>query len=213
MNSICRGFLSLILALCFAAPAGAAESQGTFEVRIKDHREAIDDFSQLILTVGELLIGPKPGLMFWQSGWKGLAPARESIDLTKYVGENSVRIFRGSLNPGAFDAIHLKLKEVSGLLRKGQRSIKIKNTVGPIKLSFEIRPPGRNDNRLGFSRPRYVRSSARRLRTRHQRLRGLYKRQTRRQSPAGSVSNRPRKAAGSLFIFVPKSPLGQVSGS
>ena len=142
MNSICRGFLSLILALCFAAPAGAAESQGTFEVRIKDHREAIDDFSQLILTVGELLISPKPGLMFWQSGWKGLAPARESIDLTKYVGENSVRIFRGSLNPGAFDAIHLKLKEVRGLLKKGKRSIKIKNTVGPIKLPFEIRPQG-----------------------------------------------------------------------
>ncbi|HEX9273540.1 MAG TPA: hypothetical protein VGA01_15145, partial [Candidatus Binatia bacterium] len=51
-------------------------------------------------------------------------------------------IFRGSLNTGAFDAIHLKLKEVSGLLKKNQRSAKIKNTVGPIKLPFEIRAQG-----------------------------------------------------------------------
>jgi Domain of unknown function (DUF4382) len=143
MNSIHRELPLLILVLCLVAPAaGAAESQGTFEVRIKDHREAIGDFSQLTLTVGELLISPKPGLKFWQSGWKGLAAAPEAIDLTKYVGKNSVRIFRGSLNRGAFDAIHLKLKEVSGLLKKGQRSAKIKNTVGPIKLPFEIRPQG-----------------------------------------------------------------------
>jgi Domain of unknown function (DUF4382) len=143
MNSTQRGILPLILVLCLVAPvAGAAESQGTFEVRIKDHREAIGDFSQLTLTVGELLISPKPGLKFWQSGWKGLAAAPEAIDLTKYVGKNSVRIFRGSLNTGAFDAIHLKLKEVNGLLKKGQRSTKIKNTVGPIKLPFEIRAQG-----------------------------------------------------------------------
>ena len=140
MNSIHRGILPLILALCLAAPAaGAAASQGTFEVRIKDHREAIGDFSQLTVTIGEILISPKPGLKFWQSGWKGLAAAPEAIDLTKYVGKTSARIFRGSLNTGAFDAIHLKLKEVSGLLKKSQRSAKIKNTVGPIKLPFEIR--------------------------------------------------------------------------
>jgi hypothetical protein len=132
--------LLLILALFLTtSAAGAAESQGTFEVRIKDHREAIGDFSQLTLTVGEILISPKPGLKFWQSGWRGLAAAPEAIDLTKYVGRNSARIFRASLNTGAFDAIHLKLKEVSGLLKKGQRSAKIKNTVGPIKFPFEIR--------------------------------------------------------------------------
>ena len=143
MTRVYRRILLLILALCLAAPAaGAAESQGTFEVRIKDHREAIGDFSQLNLTIGELLISPKPGLKFWQSSWKGLAAAPEAIDLTKYFGKNSVQIFRGSLNTGAFDAIHLKLKEISGLLKKGQRSTKIKNTVGPIKLPFEIRPQG-----------------------------------------------------------------------
>jgi hypothetical protein len=134
MTSIYSRILFLISVFCLAPTAGAAESQGTFEVRIKDHREAIGDFSQLTLTVDEILISPKPGLMSWQSGWKVLAAAPESIDLTKYVGKNSARIFRGSLNTGAFE-----LKEIVGLLKKGQRSAKIKNTIGPIKLPFEIR--------------------------------------------------------------------------
>lgn len=142
MISIYSRILFLISVFCLAPAAGAAESQGTFEVRIKDHREAIGDFSQLTLTVDEILISPKPGLKFWQKGWKGLAAAPESIDLTKYVGKNSARIFHGSLNTGAFDAIHLKLKEIVGLLKKGQRSAKIKNTIGPIKLPFEIRAQG-----------------------------------------------------------------------
>lgn len=143
MTSIQRRILPFVLALGLAAsPAGAAVSQGTFEVRIKDHREAIGDFSQLQLTIGEILVSPKPGLKFWQSGWKSLPAAPEVIDLTKYVGSKSVRIFRGGLDMRAFDAIHLKLKGVSGVLKKGQRSAKIKNTIGPIKLAFEIRPQG-----------------------------------------------------------------------
>jgi hypothetical protein len=140
MTSIHSRILPLILVFCLAAQAaGAAETQGTFEVRIKDHREAIGDFSRLTIMVDEILISPKPGLKFWQSGWKPLPMAPESIDLTKYVGKNSALIFRGSLSTGAFDAIHLKLKEIIGLLKKSQRSAKIKNTVGPIKLPFEIR--------------------------------------------------------------------------
>lgn len=138
--SIYSRILFLILILCLASPlAGAAESQGILEVRIKDHREAIGDFAKLTLTIGEILISPKPGLKFWQRGWKSLAVAPETVDLTKYIGNNSARIFRGSVNAEAFDAIHLKLKEVSGILKKSQRGPPIKNTVGPIKFPFEIR--------------------------------------------------------------------------
>src|SRR5207253_1611012 len=88
----------------------------------------------------EVLISPKPGLMFWQSGWKRLAVSRQSIDLTKYVGKDSAPVFRGRVDAGSFDAIHLKLKEASGVLhKKSQRNVQIKNLVGPIKLGFEIR--------------------------------------------------------------------------
>src|SRR5437764_12686111 len=81
--------LLFAFSLCVTPPAVAAVNQGILEVRIKDHREAIGDFAKLILNVDEVLISPKPGLMFWQSGWKRLAVSRQSIDLTKYVGKDS----------------------------------------------------------------------------------------------------------------------------
>lgn len=140
MTNISVWVSGLMLALCLAVPAAAVDpSQGVLEVRLKDHREAIGDFAKLTVTVGDILVSPKPGLKFWQSGWKSLAVAAEAVDLTKYIGKNSARIFRGSVNAGAFNAIHLKLKEVSGVLKKSQRGAPIKNTVGPIKFPFEIR--------------------------------------------------------------------------
>ena len=143
MTTIYSRILLLILVFCLAAPlAGAAESQGILEVRIKDHREAIGDFAKLTLTIGEILISPKPGLKFWRSSWKSLAAAPQSIDLTQYVGKNSVGVFRGNIDTGSFDAVHLNLKEVNGILKKGQRKPQIKNTVGPIKLPFEVRAQG-----------------------------------------------------------------------
>jgi hypothetical protein len=134
--------LSLIGSLLLAgslAIAAVGQSQGILEVRVKDHREAIGDFSKLTLTIGEILISPKPGLKFWQSGWKRLAVADQSVDLTKYVGKDSARIFHGSVETGSFDAIHLKLREVNGVLKKGLSNAQIKNSVAPIKLPFETR--------------------------------------------------------------------------
>lgn len=133
--------LPLLLGLfLFAAPgAGADGSQGILEVRIKDHREAIEDFSKLHITTDQILIRSKPGFKFWQSGWKSLAVSPETIDLTKYVGKNSARAFRGGVDPGSFDAIDLKLKEIDGILKKSQRRAQIKDLVGPLKLPFEVR--------------------------------------------------------------------------
>jgi hypothetical protein len=130
----------LLIGLLFVVPTAADSREGVLEVRVKDHREAIGDFSRLTVTLGEILVSPKPGLKFWQLGWKSLPVAPTVVDLTRYVGKDSARIFRGSLDPGAFDAIHLKLKNVTGLLKKGQRDAPVKNTVGPIKFPFEIRP-------------------------------------------------------------------------
>jgi hypothetical protein len=134
--------LSFIFSLLTASIAAAGGNQGTLEVRVKDHREAIGDFAHLNLKLEEILISPKPGLKFWQTGWKHLAPIISSVDLTRYVGKNSVRVFRGSIDAGSFDAIHLKLKEVSGVLNKSRRNGQIKNLVGPIKLAFAVHAQG-----------------------------------------------------------------------
>jgi Domain of unknown function (DUF4382) len=138
------GFLStLFLLVLWIAPGVAGQSeQGTFEVRIKDHREAIDDFSRLLLTIDRVAISPKPGLRFWQTSWKELRTSQASVDLTKYVGTDSAMIFRADIDAGAFDAFHLKIKSVDGLLKKNRRSAPVKNTIGPIKLSFDIAARG-----------------------------------------------------------------------
>jgi hypothetical protein len=137
--------VGFVLAACYAGRpqiAIAGQNQGFLEVRIKDHREAIGDFAKLMLKIDDILISPRPGLMFWQSGWKSLAVPSESIDLTKYVGKNSAPVFRGRMDAGSFEAIHLKLKEVNGVLKRNQQSAQLKNLVGPIKLPFEIRAQG-----------------------------------------------------------------------
>ena len=120
--------------------SGAATSgdQGLLEIRIKDHREAIGDFSRLTLKLDKISISPKPGLKFWKGGWQDLAPSLESVDLTKYVGKQSATVFKSEVSAGSFDAIRLKLKGIEGILKKTQRSAPIKNSMAPIKLPFSI---------------------------------------------------------------------------
>jgi hypothetical protein len=135
-------FSTLMLLVLWAGSAVAGPEQGTFEVRIKDHREAIDDFSRLILTVDKVAISPKPGLKFWQTSWKEFSASQVSVDLTKYIGKNSAKIFRADIDVGAFDAFQLKIKSLEGFLKKTQLNVPVKNTLGPVKLSFDIAPRG-----------------------------------------------------------------------
>ncbi len=118
--------------------AAAGGDQGLLEIRIKDHREAIGDFSRLTLKLDKISISPKSGLKFWKSGWQDLVPSLESVDLTKYIGKQSATVFKSEIDAGSFDAIQLKVKNVEGILKKTQRSASIKNTFRPIQLPFSV---------------------------------------------------------------------------
>ena len=118
--------------------AAAGGDQGLLEIRIKDHREAIGDFSRLTLKLDKISISPKSGLKFWKSGWQDLVPSLESVDLTKYIGKQSATVFKNEIDTGSFDAIQLKVKNVEGILKKTQRSASIKNTFRPIQLPFSV---------------------------------------------------------------------------
>jgi hypothetical protein len=109
---------------------------------VKDHREAIGDFSRLTLRIDKIAISPKPGLAFWKVGWRELPLALQAVELTKYTGKESAVVFKGMINAGAFDAIQLKLDGIEGILKKGQRQAQVKNTLTPIKLSFSVEPKG-----------------------------------------------------------------------
>ena len=110
------------------------------EIQIKDHRDAIGDFSKLNIVIEKLLISPKPGLKFWRTEWQELTPTPDTIDLTQYVGGAGVRVFRSAIDAGGFEAFHLRIKTIEGLLKKNKRRAAVKNTIGPVKLSFDVTP-------------------------------------------------------------------------
>ena len=110
------------------------------EIQIKDHRDAIGDFAKLNIIIEKLLISPKAGLKFWRTGWHELKATPDTIDLTQYVGGTGVRVYRSAIDAGAFDAFHLKIKTIEGLLKKNKRGASVKNTIGPIKLPFDVTP-------------------------------------------------------------------------
>jgi hypothetical protein len=134
---VCR---NLVTAFCLLAlPALAVErDQGMLEIRLKDHREAIEDFTKLIVTIDKILISPKPGLKFWQTGWEEFTPSIASIDLTDYVGKKTARIFYRAIHAGSFDGFHLKIKNIDALPKKTHPATPVKNTIRPLKLSFQV---------------------------------------------------------------------------
>ena len=139
--------VSFLFALGFTNHAySSSRDQGVLEIQIRDHRDAIDDFARLDIIIEKILLSPRPGLKFWQTGWRELPVNPGSIDLTKYVGKHTARVYRGSLDTGSFDAFHIKLKSSDGILKNKQRPIKVKHNIGPVKLSFEI--PAQGETKL-----------------------------------------------------------------
>lgn len=134
---------ALVLIAC-AINAGVALTDrvfaGTLEIRLKDHREAIGDFSTLAIVIDAIRLSPKSGLKVWQMGWKELTPAVNKVDLTQYTGTRSAMIFKGEVNDGSFEGIHVKLKNVDGVAKKTKAPVSVKDFVGPIQLAFSMSP-------------------------------------------------------------------------
>jgi Domain of unknown function (DUF4382) len=142
-SSALFGALLFFASYLVADVANTAErAQGVLEIRIKDHRDAIGDFAKLNINIDKILISPNVGLKVWQTGWQELTAAPDTVDLTKYIGKTTAKVFRSNIDAGPFDAFHLKLKSIDAVLKKNQKSAPVKNTVGPVKLSFDVPPKG-----------------------------------------------------------------------
>ena len=137
---LCRAAALLFLTLVATAANAVAGGQGVLEVQLKDHRDAIGDFAKLNITVEKIMISPDPGLKFWHAGWHELIPTEKNVDLTQFVDKKSASIYRSYIDAAKFDAFHLKIKTIEGVLKKNKRAAAVKNTVGPVKLAFEVRP-------------------------------------------------------------------------
>jgi hypothetical protein len=122
------GGILILLGSCSPAPG-----KGTLEIRVKDHRAAIDDFARLEVPVESIRIKPR-------GSWIDLKPDPASFDLTQYKKGNSVTLFKGEIESGSFEGFHLKLGKIGGALKKKNSPAKVKNGVGPIQLSFSVEP-------------------------------------------------------------------------
>ena len=126
-------------------PDGAGEarsrSEGALEVRVKDHRNAIDDFRTLDLSFGALRLAPEPGMKSSDPGWLELAPLLDRMDLTRYKDDAAAAtVYRGRLRPRHFAAVDLQVTGVRGVLAKTGEPVPVRNGVRPIRLEFEVKP-------------------------------------------------------------------------
>ena len=138
-------FGAAVIAAVLWSPTGAGEArarpEGTLEVRVKDHRNAIDDFQSLELSLGRLRLAPSARLKSTDPGWLELAPQLDRMDLTRYKdGRAAATVYRGTLRPQRFAAIDLQVAGIRGILRKTGAPDRVKNAVGPIRLDFELKP-------------------------------------------------------------------------
>ncbi len=122
------GGILILLASCSPAPG-----KGTLEIRVKDHRAAIDDFAKLEVPVESIRLKPL-------GSWIDLKPELASFDLTAYKKSNSATVFKGVIESGSFEGFHLQLGTITGTLKKGNAEANVKNGVGPIQLSFSVEP-------------------------------------------------------------------------
>ena len=122
-------------------PEAPGAPEGTLEVRVKDHRNAIDDFKSLDLSFGKLRLAPNPRLKSSDPGWLELVPQLDRMDLTRYKdGTSAATMYRGTLRPQRFAAVDLQVIGIRGILRKTGAPHRVKNAVGPIRLDFELKP-------------------------------------------------------------------------
>jgi uncharacterized protein DUF4382 len=132
----------LFVALACVAPQGCGRQggNGLLEVQIKDHREAVGDFSSAKITVESIRLSPKVGFKFWRLGWISLNPAVDHVDLTQFVGQSAATIFKAEIDSGSFEAFDLKLRGVDGVLIKDSAPVPISNKLIPVALSFSVNP-------------------------------------------------------------------------
>lgn len=130
----------IVLIAASLSACGGPAPDGILEIRIKDHREAIGDFSNAIITIETVRISPKVGLKLWKLGWVELVPSVDHVELTQFVNGSAATVFKREISAGSFEALDLKLRDVDGVLKKDSAPVTISNKITPVALPFSINP-------------------------------------------------------------------------
>lgn len=112
-------WLLIFVNLLGAACGISNPDSDNLEVRVRDHREAIGDFSELWLTLSS--VGIHPAGQTHNEGWIMLEPSVQTLDLTQYVDGQEVVIVQAAVETGFYNAVRLNVDRALGMLVDGQQ--------------------------------------------------------------------------------------------
>lgn len=130
-------FVYLLLGGALASASGAGdEESGEVVVLITDHREAIDDFSSLVLTVE----GARLHLRGARSdeGWRAIMVEPVGIDLTRYKDGATVELARERVPVGRYDAAEVLATAARGVVKTGER-VDVPLELTPVRADVHVR--------------------------------------------------------------------------
>jgi hypothetical protein len=134
------GFVAaLVMCAAIAAASGGDEVQeGEVVVLITDHREAIDDFASLVVTVTGARLHQRGRVP--EQGWTVIEAPRQEVDLTRYRDGATFELVRAPVAAGRYDAADLILAAAArGVVLAGDR-VGVPLEISPARVAVEVRP-------------------------------------------------------------------------
>ena len=131
---------ALLWCAAAATAGGGAEadaSAGAVVVLITDHREAIDDFSSLVVTLNGARLHRRGRLP--EEGWVVLETARGEVDLTRYRDGATFELLRGEAPAARYDAADLLAHATArGVVLAGD-TVEVPLEISPARIDVEVR--------------------------------------------------------------------------
>ena len=117
-----RSLLAVSLSAVLLAAGGATplSKNGILEVRVTDHREAIEDFSSLRVTISK--VGIHPATAPRREGWIDLATSGESIDITKHLDGPGALLLRTGVAGGRYNGFRVEVSGSKGQLQNKEEA-------------------------------------------------------------------------------------------
>ena len=129
---------ALLWCAAAATAAGGAEAAtGEVVVLVTDHREAIDDFSSLVVTIDGARLHRRGRVP--EEGWVVLEAARSEVDLTRFQDGATFELLRGAAPATRYDAADLLLAgNARGVVLAGD-TVAVPPEISPARIDVEVR--------------------------------------------------------------------------
>ena len=126
-----------LLSAALALASGASEGDsGEVVVLITDHREAIEDFSSLVVTVEGARLHRRG--VRTDEGWFSITVDPQEIDLTRYKDGATFELARKQVLIGRYDAAELLASGARGVVQSGDQ-MEVPLELEPVRVAINVR--------------------------------------------------------------------------